>query len=123
MEPRAYFDPPSEREWTIAEQEEFYAGQDAITGLSNGTKPSGIRIKHIVSPTSGWPIAMHCPICKETTFILSQWAIKPESGDYFKMNNTCGSDALGSTHNLILARDTISEKLMMRPLPMNGFGE
>ena len=29
MEPKAYFDPPSEREWTIAEREEFFASQDA----------------------------------------------------------------------------------------------
>lgn len=44
MEPRAYFDPPSEREWTIAESEEFFAGQDAITGLSNGDSPAAFDI-------------------------------------------------------------------------------
>ena len=29
--------PPSERDWTIEEQEEFFASQDAVTGMFNGT--------------------------------------------------------------------------------------
>ena len=33
--------PPSEREWTIAEREEFFASQDAITGLY-GTPPPNL---------------------------------------------------------------------------------
>lgn len=31
MEPKGCYDPPSEREWTIAEREEFFASQDART--------------------------------------------------------------------------------------------
>jgi hypothetical protein len=34
MEPNQ--NPPSEREWTIEEREEFFASQDAMTGLFNG---------------------------------------------------------------------------------------
>lgn len=45
MEPRAYFEVPSEREWTIAEREEFFAGQDAITGLINGTREPDLVIE------------------------------------------------------------------------------
>jgi hypothetical protein len=37
MEPKGYFDPPCEREWTIEEMEEFFASQDARTGFFNGT--------------------------------------------------------------------------------------
>ncbi len=29
--------PPSERDWTIEEQEDFFASQDAVTGLFSGT--------------------------------------------------------------------------------------
>jgi hypothetical protein len=86
MEPRSYFDPPSERGWTPEEMEELFAKQDAETGLLNGAtatngapkKEIGIHVTHIVPPAQGWTIAMHCPICKETTFVLSQWDIKPE---------------------------------------------
>jgi hypothetical protein len=113
MEPRSYFDPPSEREWTLEEQEEFFAAQDARTGLFNGgtvtngtpVKAVGIYITRIDPPAQGWPVAMHCPICKETTFVLSQWAIKPERGDYFKMLETCGSEEFGDRHNMKLACD------------------
>lgn len=100
MEPKSYFDPPCEREWTIAELEEFFAGIDAVTGPCNRTLPYGIYVTNIVPPEQGWPIAMYCPICKETTFILSPWAAKPKDGDYFKMNNICARD---ERHNMIMA--------------------
>jgi hypothetical protein len=114
MEPRAYFDPPSEREMTASEIEQFLARQDAAwTGLFNeatwinGTpiEEVGITITRITPPAQGWPIAMHCPICKETTFVLSQWDIKPERADYFKMLETCGSKEFGDRHNMKLACD------------------
>ena len=128
--------PPSEREWTIAEREEFFASQDARCGIAvdfskvshqppiewstgawNGPimplssddpfgdlkrfiRPPGIYVTSIVPPTRGWPIAMYCPICKETTFILSPWAAKPKDGDYFRMNEVCGSVEHGGQHNL-----------------------
>ena len=107
MEPNQ--NPPSERAWSIAEQEEFFASQDAITGaiISNAPfrenwflYPAGIHVTHITPPAQGWPIAMHCPICKETTFILSPWAAKPVRYDYFKMNDVCGSIEHGGQHNL-----------------------
>lgn len=116
MEPKSYFDPPCEREWTIAEREEFFAGQDARTGLLNGGRyqlvpvapPSGINVTNIVPPEQGWPIAMYCPICKETTFVLSPWAIKPQDGDYFKMNETCARD---EKHNMIMAMKPLHDVL------------
>lgn len=159
MEPRSYFDPPCERDWTIAEREEFFAGQDAVTGLLNGTavnnvpfrpNPSihyygnelafsmskgldcffywlpewkGIHITRIVPPERGWPIAMYCPICKETTFILSPWAIKPKDGDYFRMNGACGSDVLGTLHNIQMELDKGLRDIMMFPIsPKSIFG-
>jgi hypothetical protein len=60
----------------------------------------GIHITSIVPPAQGWLIAMHCPICKETTIILHSWAIKPEKGDYWLMRNTCGSEEFQARHNL-----------------------
>jgi hypothetical protein len=97
MEPNQ--NPPSERAWSIAEQEDFFAGQDAMTGLFN-VAPTGIHVTHITPPAQGWPIAMHCPICRETTFLLSPWAAKPVRCDYFKMNDVCGSIEHGGQHNL-----------------------
>lgn len=138
---------PSEREWSIEEREEFFAGQDAITGLygnpTNMTpfRPNpfthrcgdslaaswhnghpltptsaddfeklfnpGIHVTSIVPPEQGWPIAMYCPICKETTFILSPWAAKPSDGDYFRMNEVCGSVEHGGSHNMKMAMKPI----------------
>jgi hypothetical protein len=107
--------PPSEREWTIAEMEEFFAGQDARTGgtITNAPfrenwflYPAGIYVTKIVPPEQGWPIAMHCPICRETTFILSPWAIKPQDGDYFLMKDACIADGvLSHKHNMKMAMD------------------
>lgn len=113
MEPRAYFDPPSEREWTIAEMEELFAGQDGVTGIYNTSQPPrGVHITHIVPPEQGWPVALYCPIWKETTFILSPWAIKPKDGDYWKINSSCGSDTFGKNHNAWMS-------LVMRQIPVH----
>jgi hypothetical protein len=93
-----------EREWTVAEREEFFASQDAVT-WNQKFIPDGARIviTSIVPPEQGWPIAMHCPICKVTTFLLSPWAIKPEKGDYWKMNDVCASDEHFHEHNMRIA--------------------
>ena len=48
---------------------------------------------------------MYCPICKVTTFLLSPWAIKPEKGDYWRMNDTCASDEHYREHNLKMIMD------------------
>jgi hypothetical protein len=118
--------PPTERELTIEEREEFFTSQDAVTGLFSGCvannaclpvgwmnigKPTGIHVTSIVPPEQGWPIAFYCPLCKETTFLLSPWAIKPEKGDYWRMNETCASDEHCIQHNMKFA--------MSFPLPIN----
>jgi len=41
MEPNQ--NPPSEREWTQQEMEEFFASQDAVTGLPNGSLAGAIH--------------------------------------------------------------------------------
>ena len=66
---------------------------------------------------------MHCPICKETTFIISPWAIKPEKGDYWLMNDTCGSEE--HWHNLTMVMPKIEYKLLdpPRPWPYGSFME
>ena len=101
--------PPSERDWTEQEKEEFFASTDAITGLPNGSlagawasngaanwtnasKPTGIHVTAITPPEQGWPVAFYCPICKETTFLLSPWAIKPKEADYWYMMEICGNE-------------------------------
>jgi hypothetical protein len=130
MEPNQ--NPPCEREWTIEEQEEFFASQDAVTGLLNGVPkqppiewntsawngpiieldpddPFGhmrrlfgpaINITSIVPPESGWPIVAHCELCRKTVIVLSPWAVKPEDGDYWKMNGTCLDEDLHIKHNM-----------------------
>jgi len=100
MEPRGYYDPPSEREWTPEERQDFYIKTGNYLDSKQFPKPSGIHVTSITPPAQGWPVAMYCPICKETTFILSPWAMKPVDGDYFKMNGVCGRD---ETHNLTMA--------------------
>lgn len=124
---------PSEREWTMEEMEEFFSKKYTDAYLSNSTpslpdaepvtvaslldalaeydakfsRPDQIiprvHITHIVPPAQGWPIAVYCPICKETTFALSPWAIKPADGDYWKMNDVCGNPDLANRHNIQMA--------------------
>lgn len=60
----------------------------------------GIHVTHINPPEQGWPIATYCPICKKTTFVLSPWSIKPKDGDYWRMNEMCVDEVLGSTHGM-----------------------
>ena len=124
--------PPSEREWTIAEMEEFFAGQDARTGgtITNAPfrenwflYPAGIYVTKIVPPEQGWPIAMHCPICRETTFILSLYAAKPEKGDYWRMTDICGSEVLGQAHNLLMTLDKMQMDILRLPIsPKSIYG-
>jgi len=134
-----------EYERSIAEREEFFAGQDARTLNFNGIPQQppiawstgawngplieldpndpfgdlerifrrGIHVTAIVPPEQGWPVAFHCPICKETTFLLSPWAIKPEKGDYWRINETCGSEEHHMQHNMRMAMKPIT----YRPLP------
>jgi hypothetical protein len=103
--------PPSEREWTPQEMEEYFSSNDPILGIPNASmagawpRTTGIHVTHIVPPAYGWPIAMHCPICKETTFILSPWAAKPEKGDYWRINNQCAGEGVHNQHNMKFAMD------------------
>jgi hypothetical protein len=140
MEPNQY--PPSEREWTPQEMEEFFAGQDAVTGLfreataintpvgewtitemAEWWNQRGIHVTSIVPPAQGWPIAMHCPICRETTFLLSPWAAKPEKGDYWLMKETCGSDVLCEMHNIQMAYDKMFMEILRHPIsPKSIYG-
>jgi hypothetical protein len=121
--------PPWERDWTLSEMEEFFASQDARTGIfsgatwSNAPEPKGIFVTSIVPPAQGWPIAMYCPICKETTFLLSPWAAKPERGDYLRMKETCGSDVLCEMHNIQMAYDKMNMEILRHPIsPKSIYG-
>ena len=71
-----------------------------LTGIIQRELPVGIHVTHIVPPAQGWPIAMYCPLCKETTFILSPWAIKPEKGDYWLMKVQNELDKQGNELNV-----------------------
>ena len=59
-----------------------------------------IEITSITPPEVGWPIVCYCPLCKETTIILSLYAAKPEDGDYWKMNPMCLHDNMQHTHGM-----------------------
>ena len=43
------------------------------------------EITNIVPSEYGWPIAMHCAVCKKTVIVHNPWACKPGRGDYFMM--------------------------------------
>lgn len=121
-----------ERDWTEQEKEEFFASQDALTGILNGVPNQppiewstsawngpihplssddpfgdlerfihpGVNITSIVPPEQGWPIVAHCDMCKKTVIVLSPWAIKPEKGDYWKMEGTCLDEEKHIRHNM-----------------------
>ena len=76
---------------------------------------SGIHVTSIKPPEQGWPIAMYCPICKVTTFVLSPWAAKPEDGDYFKMNDMCADEVLGFKHNMQLGMKGYNAPIDLKP--------
>jgi len=63
----------------------------------------GIHVTFIVTPEQGWPVAYHCPLCKRTDIVLSPWAIKPEDGDYWRINAECVSEEFGHRHSMMLA--------------------
>jgi hypothetical protein len=94
--------PPSEREWTIEEREEFFTSRDAITGLPWNVMPgrTGIVITNIVPPEQGWPIAAHCCHCKKTVIVLNLYAAKPEKSDYWLLKGTCLDEELHWKHNM-----------------------
>lgn len=107
---------PSEREWTIEEQEEFFSSRDAITGLfsgavasnatwSNAPKPTGIHLTSITPPEQGWPIMAHCKICKKTVIVLSLYAAKPEKGDIWSLKGTCLDENENIRHNMYPQHD------------------
>ena len=134
MEPN--LNPPSEREWTSKEKEEFFANlpkQPPIqwsTGAWNGPlielDPEdpfgdmerifnrGIHVTSITPPESGWPVAFYCPLCKVTTFVLSPWAVKPSDGDFWRME-MCGSDVEGFRHNMQLGMKGLHDPIELKP--------
>lgn len=118
--------PPSERDWTLEEMEEFFKSQDAVTGMFSGSPiklnsyhpnssvlncgdyiadvwpwwmQRGIHVTALTPPESGWPVAFHCPLCRETTFLLSPWACKPSDGDYWRVE-MCANETEAFRHNL-----------------------
>lgn len=127
--------PPSEKEWSIQEKEDFFKSQDALTGILNGVPNQppiewstgawngpiipldpedpfgdmerifsrGIHVTSITHPEQGWLVAYHCPLCKETVFLLNPWAEKPKDGDYLRMNDTCVNEEYHHRHNMQMA--------------------
>ena len=57
--------------------------------------------------------------------MLSPWAIKPEKGDYWLMNDTCGSEEHNLRHNMTMVMPKIEFKLLypLRPWPYPSFME
>lgn len=84
-----------ENEGAMIDWGELYFGWSP--GVYGPNRPLGLHITSITPPAQGWPIAMYCPVCKETTFVLSLWAIKPTDGDYWRVTGMCERDA---RHNL-----------------------
>jgi hypothetical protein len=134
MEPNN--NPPSERDWTEQEKDEFYtsiglsgtpinntpfypnavnAPTEPITldylkrtlaefdekfSRPNVAVPSGVNVTSITPPESGWPIVAHCNLCRKTVILLSPWAVKPEKGDYWKLEGTCLDEEDHIKHNM-----------------------
>lgn len=74
----------------------------------------GIHVTKIVTPEVGWPVAFHCPLCKETTFVLSPWSPKPEDGGYFRIDKSCMSDEFFNRHNMIMAMEGLDRLVRSR---------
>jgi hypothetical protein len=125
---------PSEREWTEEEKEEFFSSQDAITGLPNSAMagapinnmpftPSvdlfrrrvGIFVTSIVPSEQGWPIALYCPLCRTTVFVLSPWSVQPEDGGYLRINDMCGDEVHGFNHNMRLGMKGWNAPIDLKP--------
>ena len=52
--------------------------------------PRGIHVTSVVPPVEGWPMAMHCPICKCTRFSLCIWATpRVTAGGYLLLEGFC----------------------------------
>jgi hypothetical protein len=92
------------------------SSDDPFGDLYRFTHP-GIYVTSIVPPEEGWPVAFYCPICKETTFLLSPWAVKPTEGQYFTMTDTCASDEFHHQHTMILAMERSRDAML------KSFGE
>jgi hypothetical protein len=48
-----------------------------------------IHITFIKQPPQGAVIALRCDTYRTTTFIVNEWALKPEKGDYWQFNGSC----------------------------------
>jgi len=93
--------------------------EDPFGDLERLANP-GIHVTKIVTPAEGWPIAMYCPLCKETTFLLSPWAIKPKDGDYWRMNEMYANEEFHVKHNLTFAMKPIEAAMRKR---IESFGD
>lgn len=78
---------------SIADLEEFFSGPDA--------RQTGIYITNIIPPKQGWPIAMYCSICQETTILLEPYALPVDEGrSYLLIRDMCPSPEVGINHNM-----------------------
>jgi hypothetical protein len=78
----------------------------------------GIYVTSITPPEQGWPIAMYCPLCKATTFMLSPWGTKPKDGDYHKMNGICADETNGFKHNMQMGTKGGLAPINLKPSPL-----
>lgn len=44
-----------------------------------------IEIERIAPSEYGWPVMMHCSKCRVTTIIHHPYGLKPEDGDYYRL--------------------------------------
>ena len=88
---------------------------------TNGTlKQTGIHVTSIVPPEQGWPVAYYCPLCRETTFVMSPWAVKPtvdgkEFDGYHKIKDMCASEEHGFRHNMEMGMKCYNAPINLRP--------
>lgn len=62
---------------------------------SNYQEPkSGIFITKIVQPEQGAIVLWHCKYCKSTEIMVSKWAIKPDKGEAWRIEQPCPDHAL-----------------------------
>jgi len=64
-----------------------------IESLSNADAPvpegPGIFITAITPPEMGWPVMIHCDVCRRTEILLCTWLVKPIYGDIMRMRRSC----------------------------------
>lgn len=63
----------------------------AHTDESHRKESMPIFLTHIVQPEKGAIMLQHCPDCRSTQIVVNEYAVKPEEGDAWMIEQSCVS--------------------------------